>query len=170
RVRGASRAWIVDGGGAATAEPPGSRLMRRLALALLVLACSTSGRQPRTRAVAWTPLAAPSDLVVARVRDVPIYASTLREHAQKTGLDKRGALDDLVTEELLAQEARRRGLSDAPEVREARAQALVRRFVTEEFGRSTAAPEVVPEHDAHAIYQQMYDYFHHQRLLRVRNV
>jgi len=107
---------------------------------------------------------------VARVGGVPVYASAIHEHARATSSDRRRALDDLIAQELLAQEARRRGFAEAPEVLAKRKQALVRRFISQEFERKTAAPEAVPEHDARLTYQQMYEYFHHQRMLRVLNV
>src|SRR5262249_7949354 len=143
----------------AGAGRPGMKRWSWSWLALLPLSCGSPSRPPPAQ-VAWTPSAQPGDLVVARVGGEPVYASMLAEHARSIHSDRRRALEDLVAQELLAQEARRRGLGQAPEVLLARKQALVRRFIRLEFEKRAAAPESVPEHDAQKRYQQMHEYFH----------
>ena len=145
---------------------------RHALVLLFAAACAGRGAAPpeAARELAWTPASAPAEPVVARVGGVPLSATELGAHVRATGLAPRAALEDLVRQELLAQEARRRGLADAPDVRLARRQALVRRFVSQEFGRATAAPESIPESDARPLYEAMHEYFDHGRMLRVLNV
>ncbi|HJZ88707.1 MAG TPA: hypothetical protein VKN99_26215 [Polyangia bacterium] len=143
--------------------------MRALVCAL-VLGCGAGPGRELGPAAAWTAPAQPGDLEVARVGGVPISSAQLSAHKRATGLEARAALDDLIEQELLAQVARERGLWAAPEVRLARAQALVRSFVSDDFGRTTASSDVIPENDARPVYDKMKDFFHHQRLLRVWNV
>jgi hypothetical protein len=104
------------------------------------------------------------------VEDTPIYARAIAAHARAMGADARHALDDLIGKELLAREARRAGLEHAPEVEQARAQALVRSFVVGDFGARTATPDTMPEADARPVYQRLDNYFDHERIARVLNV
>jgi hypothetical protein len=115
-------------------------------------------------------VAGPNDVVVARVRETPIYGSQVAAHGKATGLSPVQARDDLVDQELLLQEAVRRRLWDNAEVDLARRQAMVRRFVTGEFGAATARPEAIEPADARPVYDGQINYFRHGRMLRVWNV
>jgi hypothetical protein len=109
-------------------------------------------------------------LVVATVNGTPVYASQVAAHTRTTGEAAGTALDDLLRQELLAQEARRRGFDNLPETVRAREQALVHRFVTDAFGRTVASPEAIRAEDARPVYRQQQDYFRHGRMLQVWNV
>src|SRR5262249_14422254 len=148
----------------------------RLSPAVVALAAAACGRAAPERAAARSPsptlhaAARANETPLAQVGDTAIYRGELTEHARATGLSPRAALDDLVAQELLAQEAARRGLADDADVREARAEALVRLFVPTEFGRATASPDAIPESDARPVYDKLRDYFNHGPMLRVWNV
>lgn len=85
------------------------------------------------------------DAVVGTVDGTPIYASEVALQMAAEKQDARAALDALVERELLAGEARRRGLLEASETQEARRRARARRFVEEDFARSFDGPEDIPE-------------------------
>src|SRR5262249_32983841 len=70
---------------------------------------------------ALAPAALPGDEVVATVDGRAIYASAVRTQAAARGVDVRRALDDLVTAEVLAGEAVRRGLAGDRDADEAAA-------------------------------------------------
>jgi hypothetical protein len=174
-VRGTSRAWVGNPSGEAAAEPQGRRRWRgnRLLLSLALCAC---GRAAPEREAARAPepalkaTAPAGEIPLAQVGETGIYRSQLVAHARATGLAPQPALDDLIAQELLFQEAARRGLTRDEDVLYARAQALVRLFVPLEFGRGTASPEAIPESDARPVYDKLHDYFNHGPMLRVWNV
>jgi hypothetical protein len=149
--------------------------MRRgvLALApLVVISCHRAppATSPARADVAWARPAQAGEVAVADVNGVPIWSGDVAKHARATHLDAREAVADLIDQEILAQEARRRGLADDSDVREARNQALVRRFVSEDFGPRTATPDTIPPEAARPAYDARHDYFFHDRLLKVWNV
>jgi hypothetical protein len=145
--------------------------MKWLACAALVLcACGGKAQQQATHETNWTVTAAANDTVVAQVAGTPILASQLAAHAKATGLEKRPALADLVRQELLAHEARRRGYDQKPDVDLARREEMVRLFVARDFGASHADPSVIPEADLRQVYERYHEYFIHDRLAKVWNV
>jgi hypothetical protein len=117
--------------------------------------------------VDWIPVPAPElGAVVARVGQVPIYASQVVAEARRAGKPPRAALDDLVASHLLAEEARRDGwrpvASSEPDVRSA----LVQRLLERELEPHLRA-EAVPDHVLRLIYDRAKDSFVHPRLVEV---
>jgi parvulin-like peptidyl-prolyl cis-trans isomerase-like protein len=88
--------------------------------------------------------------VVARVNDEAIYAADVERQARGRGQTPAQAVAELIDAELLAQEARRRGLADSPEAILARKQERVRLLVKREFEPSFAGPRDVPAEEVEA--------------------
>ncbi len=100
----------------------------------------------------WTPPPAADAEVVATVNGAAIYAADVSRQARALGQTAEEALHTLVDAELLAQEARRRGLTDAPDVVEARKRMRVRRFAEKEFLPTFKGPDDVPAELAERAY------------------
>ena len=83
----------------------------------------------------------PAAQVVARVNGRPIGLQALRDQAAGTS-SVRAALDALIDEELLQQEASRRGLQHSFRVRRALSQALANRLVTRDFVTQFSAKKI----------------------------
>jgi hypothetical protein len=107
-------------------------------------------RYVQVRAVA----PAADDPVVAEVNGRPIVASAIRRRAQRKGLTAREAVSELIDEELLFQEAERRGLHRDPAVVDAGKQAAVYRLLAETFEKDFT-PDKVPDADLRRIYDRM---------------
>jgi hypothetical protein len=147
--------------------------MRRAALLLwaCALGCGGRGHVPASSDLSrWRPNVAPGDPVVATVRGAPIFASQLAAHARSTGLPRRAALDDLVHQELLFAEARRRGYDRDAAAVQAERETMVRLFVAREFGDKTTDPGGIPEADLRPVYDKSVEFFQHERMARVWNV
>jgi hypothetical protein len=145
--------------------------MKRFVCAVFVLfACGGKAQQQARHETSFAVTASANDAVVAQVAGTPILASQVAAHAKATGFEKRAALDDLVRQELLAHEARRRGYDQKPDVDLARREEMVRVFVARDFGASHADPSVIPETDLRQVYERYHEYFMHERLARVLNV
>jgi len=82
--------------------------------------------------------------VVATVNGESIYAADVARVMAARGLDRAAALDELVVQELLAVEARRRGLADDPEVVDTRRRERVRAMLRRDFEPSFDGPEDIP--------------------------
>jgi peptidyl-prolyl cis-trans isomerase C len=128
--------------------------MRRYLLLLGVLACGGQAASPVSAPVGeaftgpWAP--APrtkDDDVVAEVGEQKIYVSDVERLARAAQLTARQATDDLIGQALLADEARRRGLLEDPEVIAATRDARARVFIDREFASKFAGPEDVPRAD-----------------------
>lgn len=65
---------------------------------------------------------------------------------------RREFLDQMIRFELLAQEARRRGYHELPEVQRTQKQRMIRRFLEERF--ENGGPEAIPEEDVAAFYEE----------------
>jgi hypothetical protein len=139
---------------------------------MMTLGCARTGKTqvPEQAGLVWSAATQPSDSIVAEVGQVSIHAGEVAAHMRSTGLGARPALEDLIRQELLAQEARRRGLAGDPEVVLSRKQALVRRFVEVEFGAKNSSPSVIPDSDLRPVYQQRITMFQHGRVAKVWNV
>ena len=144
--------------------------MRPLALTLLVCACGGKASLPSGPEVNWTINPQPGDSVVAQVAGMPIFSSQVATHARATGLAPRAALDDLIRQELLVREARRRGYDRDREVSLAQREEMVRTFVARDFGRRNADPSVIPDSDLRPVYERGIEYFKHERQAKVWNV
>lgn len=95
----------------------------------------------------------PGDVVVAEVDGRPILASAIRRRAQRKGLTAREAMQELIDEELLVQEAERRGYHRDPAVVEAGKQAAVYRLLAETFEKEFT-PANVADEDMRRIYER----------------
>jgi hypothetical protein len=103
--------------------------------------------------------------VVATVDGERIYAADVARVMAARGLEARAALDELVAAELLAGEARRRGLLDDPEVVDTRRRERVRALMRRDFEPSFDGPEDVPEAEVEEIYRvpRVRRYYDHGR-------
>jgi parvulin-like peptidyl-prolyl isomerase len=89
--------------------------------------------------------------------------------ARETGRSPSEVVDRLISFELLAQEARRRGLSSHPETREATRKAMVQRYLELEF-EDSHRPEDMPEAMLRDAYQQNISQFVRPKLRRVAHL
>lgn len=101
--------------------------------------------------------------VVATVNGARIYVADVVRQARAEGQTAEQALDTLIDAELLAAEARRRGLTDDPEVVEARKTMRVRRFCEKEFVPTFKGPGDIPAEEIERAYasplaQSFYDH------------
>jgi hypothetical protein len=122
-------------------------LMPAVMPALMLVACGGSSAPvpaASAPAVVATPALADGDSAVATVNGRAVWAScvTTQAAALPGSIDQRRAtaIDQCVAFELLAQAAEARGLSGAPEVREATRSALVNRLVETDFERTYRGP------------------------------
>jgi peptidyl-prolyl cis-trans isomerase C len=99
-----------------------------------------------------------------------IWDVDVARHAAARHLDARAALGELIDLELLAQEAKRRGLADDPQVTEARQQARVRAFIGTEFTSLFKSPADVPQADIDVAWSnpRVYLRYNHQLYHEVR--
>ncbi len=112
--------------------------------------------------------AAAEDAVVARVQGprgpIVITAARLRVFvAARPDVAVETALQDLVDFELLAAEARAKGLAEGHEVKHARAQAMVTRYLVEVF-ESRWSPDNLPPEEVKAAYERVKRAFVHPEL------
>lgn len=82
---------------------------------------------------------------------------------------RRELLDQLVRFELLANEADARGFDDLPEVRRARQQIIIRRFLKREY-EDRFRPEDVSDADVAAYYEAHADEFHTPAQVRISHI
>lgn len=110
--------------------------------------------------------------VVAEVDDARIYLADVERQARARGISPRQALDELITIELLAAEAVRRGLADDPAAVETRRRERVRRLIETDFVGRFDGPEDVPAADLEAMWKRrdVYLYFNHEEYHSVRYV
>lgn len=146
------------------------RLTAPILLLLPLAGCSPArpGPSPAT-AVPSTAAGLPAGEVVATVDGVAITASRVAELAEATGLPPRTAVDRLVEFELLAAEARRRGLERDPDARAAGRKAMVQRYLAEEF-EATHRIEDMPEAMLRKAYEQNIRMFVRPRLRKVAHI
>jgi hypothetical protein len=104
------------------------------------------------------------DEVIARVGEVPVFASEVAAQAQRTGKAPRAALDDLITFHLLAE--RWRAAWPPREGEDTHRQILVQRLLEQELEARTR-PQDLPDADLRALYQRAIDTFVHPRLVEV---
>jgi hypothetical protein len=135
----------------------------------LLLSIALVGCSPRSPAADrdWAPLT-PPDLgaVVARVGEVPIFASQVLAEAKRTARPVREALDDLVVLNLLAERARQAGLQPATASDAKVKSALVQRVLEREL-EPKLRPEAIPDPVLRPLYDRVKDVFVHPRLVDV---
>jgi len=107
----------------------------------------------------------PDDVVVAEVNGRPILARIIRRRAERKGITAPEALQELIDEELLVQEAERRDLHRDRVVVEAGKQAAVYQLLAETFEREFT-PRDVPDSDLRRIYKQKSARWFHRPELR----
>ncbi len=106
---------------------------------------------------------------MAKVDGVSITTSRVEKLARLTKRPPAEVVDELVSFELLAREARRRGLARHRDVRYAVRQAMVHRFLEREF-EDTHRLEDMPEAMLRRSYQKNIDRFVHPRLRKVTHI
>jgi peptidyl-prolyl cis-trans isomerase C len=107
-----------------------------------------------------------SDVVVAVVNARPLTAHRVANHARSLGKPPREALADLISFELLAQEASRRGLASDPEVQETRRTESVRRLLKIDF-EPRHRPEDISETELRREYERNRRHFEHPEILSI---
>ena len=163
--------------------PPAPR--HAVLLVLLALGCetkSTNGAGPSTSASAQPPSGITPELaarVLAKVGDHEItlgeYAATLQrmdpfERLRYQSPDRRKQLlDELIDLELLAEEARRRGLDKQPETQE-RVRQMLRDELLSEVRASVPTPGDISEADARRYYDEHRDDFREPERRRVAHI
>lgn len=126
-----------------------------LLLLPLLSSCPRGATPPSTTGGRLPTLPAPAEeQVVARVNGTPITAEQVRAQAQAAQQSAKDALSALVRAELLAQEADRRGLYDAPDVQRAGRSEMVRKYLYATFEHDVTAENTVPESDIKKAYNQ----------------
>ena len=129
---------------------------RRGALILIVLAAAACERSDSAAIEAERP-AREVHRVVARVGDEVIGASDVAERMRVGGLDPRAALDELIDEVVLVNEARTRGVRASAEERRAIERVMVRRMLADFEAELT--PQRVPDEEVRADFETYRDKF-----------
>jgi len=131
--------------------------VRRVPLLVLLVACGRHEPPPAAATAGehfegdWSPKPVENAEVVATVNGAAIYAADVVRQAAAQNQTAAQALDTLVSAELLAQEARRRGLTDDPDVVDARKKVRVRRLVETMFLPGFRSPADVPKDEVEKI-------------------
>jgi hypothetical protein len=124
----------------------------------LIIGCALAGCHaaesgPKGRfPVPLTAQATEGDAIVATVEGRPIRASEIAAEARARGVSVKEALDDLITAEVLAGEAVRRGLDKNLDAQEAAEATAVRRLLATRF-----EAEVTPASVPMSLLRQVYD-------------
>jgi hypothetical protein len=144
--------------------------MNRLLAALLLLGCggerATPDAAPRASySGSFSPAPSADAEVVATVNGERIYAADVARQMAARGVSARDALAELIDAELLAGEARRRGLAQHPEVVETRKRESVRAILRHVFEPSFDGPEDVPLAEVEEVYanRNVRTYYDHAR-------
>ncbi|MEK6608760.1 MAG: peptidylprolyl isomerase [Myxococcota bacterium] len=117
-----------------------ARVLLSLAPAFAPAACDRAERGAARGA--WTREGHGSGVVIANVDGTAILGSEVARQARLKGSGVRAAADDLVSFELLAAEARRRGLDADAEVRDEARRVAVQRYLAETFERRFTRDDV----------------------------
>lgn len=154
-------------------------MTRGLAVALWIAGLAACGGQdgPPPRAIdpseayrgSFSPAPSPDAVVIAEVNGEKIYDEDVARQARARGLSAREALDELVAAELLAQEARRRGLADDPDVIEARRRERVRVLTERDFVPTFDGPEDVPQAALDSAWKNpaVRNYYQHEQVQKI---
>jgi hypothetical protein len=146
-----------------------------LLLLLAVMACGTSAAplpvSPGSEGMAFRARPVGDDLVVAQVNGEPVYGSCVRAQAEGLGITDQQALDQCIGFELLADEARRRGLLGDPDAISASKREAVRAFLRGEFYGDHFGPGSLPLEDLRKMWEGLPEsgiplkgYFNHPEL------
>jgi hypothetical protein len=138
--------------------------VRRAAAGLLLLwcGCGTHAAKETVHPVVtaederftgpWSPPPARDADVVAEVNGEKIYVADVERQAQARGQTPLQALDELIAAELLVEEARRKGLTDDPEVVAARRRERARLILDRDFAPTFDSPDQVPQAEVDAFW------------------
>jgi peptidyl-prolyl cis-trans isomerase C len=137
-----------------------------IALTIAAVGCARHGEGPRATLVASVD---PKDTVVATVEGRAIYASQVATQARAANQSVKEALDAVITAEVLASEAARRGLDADREVIDAGKQAAVYRLLALEFEPSVRAADI-PERDVRHAYDRNRSVLDHDEYVHVWHI
>jgi hypothetical protein len=141
-----------------------------LVVAALCGACNDEGSEPRVEQSSVEEVVVETDdTVVATVDGVPITASRVEALVKATKRAPREVLEGLVEFELLAAEARQRGLSQGYDIEQAGKQRMVQLFIERDF-EATHQPEDIPDSFLLAAYQEKRTTFVHPKLHKVAHI
>jgi hypothetical protein len=158
----------------------------RHALWLMLVACACSKKAASNAAPSSSPSVQPAGLtpelaarVLAKVGDREItlgdYAATLDrmdpfERLRYQSADRRKQLlDELIDLQLLADEAKRRGLDQLPETQE-RVRQMLRDELQAQLRKSVPQPSDIPDAEAHRYYDEHRDDFREPERRRVAHI
>jgi hypothetical protein len=113
--------------------------------------------------------AAEAGTVVAEVDGVPITAERVARLAAETGESPREVVERLIDFELLAAEARRRGLTRGADLRETTRKAMVQRYLEVDFERPRTAA-AIPDAWLRKAYDRNKGQFVHPKFYKVDHV
>lgn len=142
---------------------------RLVALALLLAACRRDAETGPAFEVPLVAQPAAGDEVVATVDGRPITASQVATQARAAGVAPKEALEQLITAEVLAGEAARRGLDRDPEAREAARAQAVRRYLQVGFEREVT-PASIPTAQLRRAYNANRNMFDHSTYIDVWHI
>lgn len=97
--------------------------------------------------------------VVAEVDGEPVFADCVARQMTELGVSRAKGLEQCIDFELLAQEARRRGYLDRPEVAATQRREMVRTFLDRRFYAEFDTPDDIPEPDLRRIWDQGLKYY-----------
>jgi peptidyl-prolyl cis-trans isomerase C len=147
-------------------------LMLCLLLAASLAGCGAANEPPQATTMTQnlSPLVAKDDKVVAQVNGTPILASDLEAQLESGGkASPKEALEQLIQLELLAQEAKRRGLTSDKAALKVRRQAMARQMLEVGFNRSFG-PDAVPRDMVEKAYKRYQRRYNHAELVKVTHV
>ena len=123
-------------------------------LLALAVACGESGRDDLSTAQQSWETASEGRIVVATVGGEPIFDDCVADFAtNKKGLSRSEALNECIDFELLAQEARRRGLA-TDEANDAHRREATRKLIDQAFYQRFSRPKDVPREDAKTLWDR----------------
>ena len=147
--------------------------LRPILVAVLVAAAACDRAAPASGDLAAGRSAqlaiGPDDEVVAEVDGAPITLRRVEALVEETGRPAAEVVDRLIVLELLAAEARRRGLSGSRDARRAARQAMVQRFLEDDF-EATRRPEDMPDGVLRRAFEQNIHRFRQPRRVKVAHV
>lgn len=136
---------------------------------LSLMGCDTDEEQGSTSESSFEVPLDEGDVAVATVDGVPITKRRVVHLAEETGRPPREVVERLIEFELLAAEARRRGLAADREVLHTVRQAMIQRYLEKEFEETRRVADV-PDDVVEKAYVQNIGRFKHPRLRKVAHI